>query len=106
MPFDPYPDLTAEVIHGLGWIYMILFAMNLCWSARCYMQGKHVRIRLLGLLGEGQEVPTAAFWAFYSIMLFLIGLAHITNTKPPENFILRLPMWWKLAVDYVVASPV
>ena len=101
---EPHPDLTPEVIHGLGWIYMILFVMNGWWALRSYNQGAHTRVRLLGLLGEGQEVPTAGFWAFYSILLSLVGLAHLTNTKPPELFLLKLPEWWKFGVDFLVAG--
>ena len=28
------PDLTASVIHGLGWMYLILFFMNVWWTVR------------------------------------------------------------------------
>ncbi|MGE3314261.1 MAG: hypothetical protein AB7O26_04020 [Planctomycetaceae bacterium] len=86
------------MIHGLGWIYMILFAMNTFWAIRSYKLGGHFRF-------IGQEVPTAGLWALYSIFLFLLALAHFTNHSP-ETFLIRLPERFKLAVDSIIASPV
>ena len=60
--YDPHPDLTESVIFGLGAFYLLLFAMNACWTFRSFKQGAHVRIRLLGLLGEGVEIPRATSW--------------------------------------------
>ena len=34
--FDPHPNLTRDVIHGLGWLYLILALMNLAWAFRSF----------------------------------------------------------------------
>ena len=31
---NPHPDLTSEVIRGIGWLYLLLFAMNVFWTVR------------------------------------------------------------------------
>ncbi len=103
--FDSHPDLTTKVIQGLGWIYLVLFAMNACWTVRSFKLGGHTRVRLLGLLESEQELPTAAFWALYSIFLFLIALAHFATADPASKFLIRLPEWFKAYVDFVVADP-
>ena len=43
--FDPHPDLTPGVIRGLGWIYLVLFAMNAWWAARSMKHDGNVRVR-------------------------------------------------------------
>jgi len=102
---DPHPNLTSEVIFGLGWMYLILFGMNAWWTVRSFKHDGHVRIRLLGLLGEGTEVPVSAFWGFYSAMLSLFAITHFTGSGNPERFLLKLPEWFKDHVDVLVADP-
>jgi hypothetical protein len=104
--FDPHPDLTQGVIFGLGAYYLLLFAMNACWTFKSYKQGAHVRIRFLGLLGEGVEIPRATSWAFYSFVLLMVSLGHLTGFKSPENFVIRLPEWFKNFVDLNFSNPV
>ena len=61
---EPHPDLTLDVIHGLGWIYIILAAMNFTWAVHVFRKGTHFRTGLGGLLSAPQDVPSAAPWAF------------------------------------------
>ena len=37
---NPHPDLTPEVIRGIGWLYLLLFAMNVFWTLRCGKRGE------------------------------------------------------------------
>jgi len=87
---NPHPDLTSDVIRGLGWIYLILFAMNALWTWR---EGK----RHAGL-------GVVASWAIYSAMLAMIGITHITGGAEPEHFLIRMPEWVKAKVD-ALADP-
>ena len=82
---DRHPDLTSEVIFGLGWIYALLFTMNIWWTFRSLRQDGHVRI-------GSQRVPWAAFWALYCGVLFMISIAHLTGSGSPEGFPMRLPL--------------
>jgi Cytochrome b(C-terminal)/b6/petD len=97
--FDPHPDLTEEVVFGLGWIYTILFAANVWWTYRCVKRGGHVRI-------GGQSVPVAAFWALYAGVLLMVAAAHFTGWRNPDRFNIRLPLWFKDSVDQLLQSPV
>jgi len=97
--FDPHPDLTEEVIFGLGWVYMILFVANLWWSFRSFKRDSYVRI-------GGQQVPVAGFWALYAIILFATAIAHLTGWKNPEGFLIRLPLGFKNVFDRLLAEPV
>lgn len=99
---NPYPDLTPSVIFGLGWIYMILFLLNIGWTVRSYKSKQHVR--LPALLG-GMEVPTAGLWALYAVMLGIVAVAHFTGSNRPESFLLRMPLGAKMAIDSL-ANPV
>lgn len=103
---EAHPDLTREVILGLGWLYLLLFLMNVAWAWRSYVRHEHTQIRLGGLMGDGQDVPTAGFWAMYAALLSMIALAHFTGAGSPDTFVIRLPEWFKLAADRVIADPV
>jgi hypothetical protein len=82
---DPHPDLTSEVIRGIGWLYLLLFAMNVFWTARA--------LKLKHSVGE------AAAWAVYSAMLAMIGFAHVTGGAEPNHFLIRMPLPLKSIVD-------
>src|SRR6185436_12038890 len=85
------PDLTASVIYGLGWVYLLLFVMNALWVRRSYAVDGHVRVTLGGLLGKGQDVPVAGFWALYAAMLLMVATTHLTGYDNPQSFLLRMP---------------
>ncbi len=102
---DPHPNLTQGVILGLGWFYLLLFIANAWWTVISYRSGEHKRVRLLGLLGDGQEVLTATFWGVYSGILLMVSLAHFVNSGQPESFALVLPSFVKNAID-PLANPV
>ena len=98
--FDPHPNLTRDVIHGLGWIYLILALMNLAWTIRSYNHDGHVNIRLLGLLGKGQQVPVTSFWGLYTLMLFMVSAVHLTLFGGSvDDFHFRLPLVFKENLD-------
>ncbi len=103
---EAHPDLTREVILGLGWIYFLLFLMNVWWAYGSFKRHEHAQIRLGGLLGDGQDVPVAGFWALYAAVLSMVALGHFTGAGSPDTFIIRLPEWLKSGVDGVVANPV
>jgi hypothetical protein len=42
----------------------------------------------------------------YATFLFLIAIVHLVANSDPQGFLLRLPEWFKVSVDYIVASPV
>jgi hypothetical protein len=77
------------VILGLGWMYLVLFAMNFVWTVRSFQGGHHRRVRLFGLLdgedGHGHDVPLAGFWALYTVILGMVALAHFTNYNSPSG---------------------
>lgn len=102
---EPHPDLTLDVIHGLGWIYLILAAMNLTWAVYVFRKGTHFRTGLGGLLSHPQDVPSASLWALYATFLVLIGVGHLVKNSDPETFVIRLPEWFKNTIDTAVASP-
>lgn len=101
--FDPRPDLTADVIYGLGWLYMLLFVMNAVWTYCSFKRHDHLHVRIPGLVNS--EVPSAAFWALYSAVLLMVSLAHLTGWSRPEDFSIRLPEWFKQFVD-LFADPI
>src|SRR3954469_20887024 len=103
---EPHPDLTLEVIHGLGWLYIILAAMNYAWAAIVFRKGTHFRTQLGGLINHPQDIPSAGPWALYATLLVLVGVGHLVNNSNPESFLIRLPERFKHVVDLLVASPV
>jgi hypothetical protein len=93
------PDLTSSVIFGLGWVYLLLFVMNAVWVRRSYAVDGTVRLNFLGLLGKGQEVPAAGFWALYAALLGMVAVAHLTSYSTPESFLIRMPEAAKSAIN-------
>jgi hypothetical protein len=86
-----HPDLTTSVINGLGWLYLILFAMNSGWTLRSFQRKEDVRI--------------TATWAIISSLLAMLGIAHVTGGADPDRFLIRLPAFVKWFVD-LGADPV
>ena len=82
---NPHPDLTSEVIRGIGWLYLLLFAMNVFWTARA--------LKLHHNIGE------VGAWAVYSSLLAMIGFAHVTGGAEPDRFLIRMPLALKTLVD-------
>ena len=52
------PDLTRGVIQGLGWLYLLLFFMNLMWTVRSYRKDGFMES-----LAGFKHNPRAMFWA-------------------------------------------
>lgn len=82
---NPHANLTSAVIQGLGVFYLVLFGLNLGWTAHCLRAGKK--------LGE------AAVWALYTAMLLMVSVAHLTSNGDPERFLIRMPEGIKWLVD-------
>ncbi|MEX0704171.1 MAG: hypothetical protein WD069_18880 [Planctomycetales bacterium] len=99
---DPHSDLTTDVIVGIGWIYLILFAMNAIWTVAVFRRGTHHRMP--DRFG-GQEVPSAGPWALYSALLGMVAIAHFTSAAEPDKFKLRIPQWLMTGIDSLVADP-
>jgi len=93
---DAHPQFTIDVIHGLGWFYLVVFAMNACWAYRSVKVDGHFRSP--DLLG-GQDIPVAAIWAIYSGVLMMIALAHILYEGDPSSFLIYLPDFVKDFAD-------
>jgi hypothetical protein len=98
---NPHPDLTISVIHGLGWLYLLLFFANFGWTLRIYREGGHFQ-RLFGI----EHMPKSAIWAVYSILLLILAIVHLTFNSNAESFTLRLPVFFKDFVDGIIANPV
>lgn len=93
------PDLTSSVIFGLGWLYLVLFFMNIAWTVRSFKGQRHCK---LPDVMTGADVPTAAFWAIYSSILLMVAVAHFTGYSSPETFLLKLPLWFKNSIDMMM----
>jgi hypothetical protein len=93
-----HPDLTSSVIFGLGWVYLLLFAMNAAWVRRSYAVDGNVKL-------FGQDVPAVSFWAIYTSLLFMVAIAHLTGSNKPDMFILRMPDFVKDAFN-AASNPV
>jgi hypothetical protein len=89
---NPHPNLTPEVIRGIGWLYLILFAMNIFWTVRAAK--RH------------ESVGSIAAWAIYTAMLGMIGVAHITKAAGADQFIIVLPAWIKSKIDAAAKAEV
>ncbi|MEO1994578.1 MAG: hypothetical protein ABGZ17_04815, partial [Planctomycetaceae bacterium] len=95
---DPHPNLTQPVIIGLGWLYLLLFAMNCVWTWRSARTDKQVTIL-------GNQVPNAALWAMYSSVLLMVAVAHLTSHSNPDAFLIRMPAVVKNIVN-MFADPI
>jgi len=91
---NAHPDLTASVLIGLGWYYLLMFLMNLAWTVRSYNED--------GEYSNG--VPKAALWATYSSILMMVSAYHFTY--PPEGFLISMPAWFKDPFDRYFSNPV
>ncbi len=99
---EAHPDLTKSVINGLGWFYLLMFAMNLVWTVRSYRRDGYFE-SLLGF----SHIPKAFTWAMYSTILLLVAIVHLTaSSDSPDRFLLRLPEGFKNLVDAVIANPI
>jgi len=94
-----HPDLTHSVIHGLGWLYTLLFLANIGWTLRSFKLDGHFE-SLLGF----QHIPKATIWAFYAAFLALMAITHLTSRSEPSEFLLKLPDWFKVIVDYIFSD--
>lgn len=99
---EPHPNVTPSVLFGLGWLYLILFAMNLVWTWRSFHKGHH--FRLPDFLG-GMDLPNAVVWGMYSTALLVVSITHLTCASTPDSlqwFV--MPDVAKAAIDFVVAD--
>lgn len=87
---NPHPDLTSEVIRGLGWLYLVLFAMNALWIWREARQKSGLAV--------------ISGWAIYTTILGLIAAAHLTGGAGAEHFPFRMPGLIKTRID-ALADP-
>ena len=98
---EPHPNVTPSVLFGLGWLYLILFLMNIAWTWRSYHRGHHFE---LPAFASGASIPTAAIWASYSTALMLVSVVHFSSASNPGSFWFIMPDCAKAAVDAVVAD--
>lgn len=98
-----HQDLTASVIRGLGWLYLVMFFMNVGWTVRSYKRDGYFE-SLLGF----QHLPKAMLWALYSAFLFLLAATHLTtrSTSSPDEFPFRMPEFVRTFVDGIIANPI
>lgn len=99
---EPHPNVTPSVLFGLGWLYLILFAMNVVWTWRSFQKGGH--FKLPEFMG-GMDLPNAVVWGMYSTALLLVAVTHLTCASVPQAlqwFV--MPDVAKFAVDSVVAD--
>ncbi len=102
---NPHPNLTEGVIHGLGWLYFILFLMNTAWSVRAYRLESRFHESHGHGAGDGEKPPSTAVWGIYSSILLLMSFAHFAGASNPDTFILQLPNWIRVLVNKL-ADPV
>lgn len=103
MDLNPHPNLTPSVIFGLGWLYLVLFVMNLAWTIRSYRKDGYTH--LPELFGGG-HVPVAMWWGLYTAFLSMIAAAHLTGSSTPSLFQIGMPEFLKPIIDWFVANPV
>ena len=98
---EPHPNVTPSVLFGLGWLYLILFLMNVAWTWRSFHNGHNIE---LPAFAGGGHVPTAAIWAIYSTVLMLVCVVHFSCASTPESFLFVMPDFAKGPIDFVVAD--
>ncbi|MBX3441840.1 MAG: hypothetical protein KF774_05495 [Planctomyces sp.] len=99
---EAHPDLTRGVVQGLGWLYLVMFAMNFVWTVRSFRRDGEFE-SLLGF----KHLPKAFVWAIYTGTLMIFAAVHLTlRTSDASAFVLKLPEWFKLSVDWLIADPV
>lgn len=98
---NPHPDLTIDVIRGLGWLYLLMFLLNVGWTYRSFKVDGHFE-KFFGF----QHLPKAFLWAAYSAVLMLLAASHLMVNSPPEDFLIRLPGWFKDKADAIIANPI
>lgn len=82
---NPHPDLTTGVIQGLGWLYLLLAAMNAVWAYR--LGQRHASMLELG------------GWSMYAALLGMLGIYHVTGGSQPDDFWFRMPLFLKQQID-------
>ncbi|MCA9077321.1 MAG: hypothetical protein KDA93_20005 [Planctomycetaceae bacterium] len=98
---ESHPDLTASVIRGLGWLYLIMAVMNLFWTINVFQSGKAYES-----IAGFKHIPKAAPWGLYTIVLFMIGIVHVVFDSSPADFQFLLPLGFKNLVDVIIANPI
>ena len=94
-----HADLTPSVINALGWLYLLLAAMNLWWTVRSFKNDGYYD-SVAGI----QHVPKAFTWALYTTLLFFVAFAHLVAHSDAERFLIRLPEWFKSIVNFVTSD--
>lgn len=107
-----HPDLTSSVIFGLGWLYLLLFAMNACWAYLAFMAGPAKHDHESSEKGHQADHPSdgptlayVAVWAMIAMAFLLAAAAHFTGISDPASFPIRMPTFVKDAID-ALAKPV
>ncbi len=98
---ESHPDLTVSVIRGLGWFYLIVAVMNAFWTYRVFRSGAHYNS-----IAGFKDVPKAATWGLYTVVLAMLSFAHVIVDSTPADFLFRLPVGFKNLVDVVIANPI
>jgi hypothetical protein len=97
---NPHPDLTLGVINGLGWLYLLMFFLNVGWTVRSYrLDGE------FNSLAGISHAPKATLWALLAGLYLLLAITHLTFHSDPDAFLLRLPLAFKNQVDRFIADP-
>ena len=100
---EPHPDLTTHVIHGLGWLYTVMFLMNVGWTVRSFNREGHYD-KILGF--QVPHLPKAFVWAIYTALLGLLAATHLAADGDPQDFFFRMPVALKDAINVVIANPI
>jgi hypothetical protein len=70
---NPHPDLTLGVINGLGWLYLLMFFLNVGWTVRSYrLDGE------FNSLAGISHAPKATLWALLAGLYLLLAITHLT----------------------------
>ena len=99
---NPHPDLTPSVIRGLGWLYLVMFFLNVGWTVRSYKRDGH--FDFFGF----KHLPNAMIWSLYSAFLGLLAATHLTTQSPEkaEQFPFRMPDFIREWTDLIIANPI